>query len=245
MSDKNKFRALIVDFGGVLTTPMQDAMVRFSDELGIELQDLMRVALSAYTGGNDPLVVDFETGRISEEEFVAAFAERLSEVTGKPVEPEGLVRRIFTLELEESMLDLVARAQSAGYRTALCSNSWGTELYPRKRLDPIFDVLVISGEVGLRKPDPKIFELTIEKLGVPADKCVFVDDHPGHLVTAAEMGMTTVLHRTPAESIREVESSPGSQPVKEKSRAQARLFDIALVIRRAWRTTRSLLNRLS
>ena len=204
-SSSRRFEALIVDFGGVLTTPMQDAMLRFCDELGIELQDLMRVALSAYTGGEDQLVVDFETGRISEEEFVAAFAERLTEVTGRPVEPEGLVRRIFRLELEDKMFDLVARARECGYRTALCSNSWGTRLYPRERLDPIFDVLVISGEVGLRKPDPKIFELTVEKLGVDANACIFVDDHPGHLLPAGELGMATVLHRTPAESVLEVE----------------------------------------
>lgn len=208
-SSARRFEALIVDFGGVLTTPMQDAMLRFCDELGIELQDLMRVALSAYTGGEDQLVVDFETGRISEEEFVAAFAARLTEVTGTPVEPEGLVRRIFRLELEDEMFDLVARAREAGYRTALCSNSWGTRLYPRERLDPIFDVLVISGEVGLRKPDPKIFEATVEKLGVDASACVFVDDHPGHLVPARELGMATVLHRTPAESVQEVEELLG------------------------------------
>ena len=200
----SRFSALIVDFGGVLTTPMQDAMIRFADELGIELQDLMRVALGAYTGGQDQLVVDFETGRISEEEFAASFAQRLTEVSGKPIEPEGLVRRIFTLELEESMLDLVETARKAGYRTALCSNSWGTGLYPRHRLDPILDVVVISGEVGLRKPDPKIFELTVDKLGVEAGLCVFVDDHPGHLQPAQAMGMTTVLHRTPEESVREV-----------------------------------------
>ena len=191
----------MIDFGGVLTTPMQDAMLRFCDELGIELQDLMRVALTAYTGGEDQLVVDFETGRISEEEFVAVFAQRLSEVTEKPVEPEGLVRRIFRLEIEESMMDLVRAAREAGYRTALCSNSWGTRLYPRERLDPIFDVIVISGEVGLRKPDPAIFELTVEKLGVDPAGCVFVDDHPGHLMPAEALGMTTVLHRTPEETI--------------------------------------------
>jgi putative hydrolase of the HAD superfamily len=205
----SKYSALIVDFGGVLTTPMQDAMIRFAEELDIELQDLVSVALGAYTGAHDQLVVDFETGRISEEEFAVAFAKRLTEVSGKPVEPEGLVRRIFTLELEESMLDLVEKARKAGYRTALCSNSWGTRLYPRKRLDPILDVVVISGEVGLRKPDPKIFELTVEKLGVEAAGCIFVDDHPGHLQTAQDLGMTTVLHRTPDESIGEVQALLG------------------------------------
>ncbi|MDQ4143454.1 MAG: HAD family phosphatase [Actinomycetota bacterium] len=202
--EKSRFEALIVDFGGVLTTPMQDAMVRFADELGIELQDLVRAALGAYSGGEDRLVVDFETGRISEEEFALAFAHRLESSTGRPVDPEGLVGRIFRLEIEESMMDLVGAARASGYRTALCSNSWGTRLYPRDRLGPIFDVIVISGEVGLRKPDRAIFELTTDKLGVAPEACVFVDDHPGHLSAALEVGMTTVLHRTPDQSIAEV-----------------------------------------
>lgn len=204
-SSERHFEALIVDFGGVLTTPMQDAMVRFADELGIELQDLVRAALGAYSGGDDRLVVDFETGRISEEEFAVAFATRLQESSGRPVDPEGIVGRIFRLEIEEPMMDLVARAREAGFKAALCSNSWGTRLYPRDRLDPIFDVIVISGEVGLRKPDPAIFALTTDKLDVAPSTCVFVDDHPGHLVAAREVGMTTVLHRTPSQSISEVE----------------------------------------
>ena len=203
------FEALVVDFGGVLTTPMQDAMVRFADELGIELQDLVRAALGAYSGHDDPLVVDFETGRISEEEFAVAFAQRLQESSGKPIDPEGIVGRIFRLEIEESMMDLVAEARDDGYRTGLCSNSWGTRLYPRDRLDPIFDVIVISGEVGLRKPDRAIFELTTESLGVDPVACVFVDDHPGHLAAALEYGMTTVLHRTPEQSISEVRALLG------------------------------------
>ena len=208
-AENRSFEALIVDFGGVLTMPMQDAMVRFADELGIDLQDLVRAALGAYSGGHDPLVVDFETGRISEEEFSLAFARRLEESSGRSIDPEGLVARIFRLEIEESMMDLVARAREAGFKTALCSNSWGTGLYPRDRLGPILDVIVISGEVGLRKPDPAIFELTTAKLAVDAEACVFVDDHPGHLAAALELGMTTVLHRTPAQTISEVESLLG------------------------------------
>lgn len=203
------FGALVVDFGGVLTGPMQDAMVRFADEIGIELQDLVRAALGAYSGGTDNLVTDFETGRISEEEFAEAFARRLEEVSGRPISQENLVRRIFRLELEESMLELVARARKAGFKTALLSNSWGTKYYPRDRLDPLFDVMVISGEVGLRKPDSAIFELTLEKLGLEAQACVFVDDHPGHLAPARDMGMATVLHREPAQTIIEVDALLG------------------------------------
>jgi epoxide hydrolase-like predicted phosphatase len=204
-----RYKALIVDFGGVLTTPLQDAMIEFASELGLELQDLARVALAAYTGSEDSLVTDFETGRISEEEFSTAFAARLTEVSGSEVQAEGLVGRLFRMRLEESMFEAVAAAKSAGFRTGLLSNSWGTDVYPRHRFEGLFDEVVISGEVGMRKPDPAIFELMTEKIGVPAPESVFVDDHPGHLQAAVEHGMITVLHRTPAETISELEALLG------------------------------------
>lgn len=200
-----RFDALIVDFGGVLTTPLSDAMVRFSDELGIELQDLVRVALAAYSGEEDALVTDFEMGKISEDAFSIEFAKRLHEATGVEVVPEKLVDRIFSgLEAEEDMFHAVIEARRAGYKTALLSNSWGVGLYPMHRFPEMFDVVVISGEVGMRKPDRDIFDHTVAELGVAADRCVFVDDHPGHLATAQELGMTTVLHRTPQRSLEEL-----------------------------------------
>jgi putative hydrolase of the HAD superfamily len=201
-----RFDALIVDFGGVLTSPLQDAMVHFADDLGIELQDLVRVALRAYAGHEDELVHRFETGDISDDEFSRDFAARLEEATGKRVDPDGLVDRIFAgMTAEEDMFEAVVHARRAGYRTALLSNSWGLSLYPRDRFPDMFDVVVISGEVGLRKPDPSIFKLTTEKLGIAPERCVFVDDHPGHLKGALEVGMTTVLHRAPQETIEELE----------------------------------------
>jgi putative hydrolase of the HAD superfamily len=206
----DRFDALVVDFGGVLTTPLQDAMVRFATEIGIELQDFVRVALSAYSGGEDDLVVSFETGKLTEEEFARAFATRIKEETGREVDPEGLVERIFSgLRLEDDMLEAVAAARSNELKTGLLSNSWGTRLYPRARIDPLFDAIVISGEVGLRKPDPAIFELVLQRLGVAADRSVFVDDHPGHLSAAGELGMTTVLHRSPSTTITELEALLG------------------------------------
>ena len=203
MSDR--FEALIVDFGGVLTSPLQDSMVAFAEELDIELQDLVRVALAAYSGADDDLVVGFETGRIPEEEFARSFAQRLTEATGRAVPHEGIVDRIFgALRPEEEMFDVVASARRAGYKTGLLSNSWGLRGYPRDRFEQLFDGVVISGEVGMRKPDAEIYSFTTEKLGVEAQACVFVDDHPGHLKAALDAGMTTVLHRTPAETIAEL-----------------------------------------
>lgn len=197
-----RFDALVVDFGGVLTTPLQDSMIAFAAEVGIELQDLARAALGAYSGESDDLVTGFETGRIPEDEFSVEFSRRLKDLTGVEISAEGLVARIFgNLRLEEEMLGAVGRAREAGLKTGLLSNSWGVDLYPIERLEPLFDTLVISGEVGLRKPDPAIFDMTLARLGVAPQRAVFVDDHPGHLKAAQELGIVTVLHKTPAETV--------------------------------------------
>lgn len=205
-SPVSAYRGLIVDFGGVLTTPLQDSMVAFATEIGLDLQDFVRVALGAYAGGEDPLVVGFETGKVPEDEFAVEFAARIKDVSGIEVDPGGLVNRIFAgLRLEEDMFAAVAAAKRAGLATALCSNSWGSELYPKQRFEAVFDAVVISGEVGLRKPQPEIFQLTLDRIGLPAESCVFVDDHPAHLQAAQALGMTTVLHRQPASTIDELE----------------------------------------
>lgn len=200
------YRSLIVDFGGVLTTPLEDAMVNFAESQGIELQDLVRVALAAYHGDGDDLVVQFEKGTIPDSEFALAFAQRLTEVSGRKVEAEGLLHRLLgTLRLEDDMFEMLRRARGGGVKTALLSNSWGLELYPRDLLNETCDVIVISGEVGMRKPDADIFTFTTDKLGLEPQVCIFVDDHPGHLKTAREVGMTTVLHKDPAQTIAELE----------------------------------------
>lgn len=179
----------------------------FANEEGIELQDLVRVALRAYVEGDDDLVTPFETGAMPEEEFSIQFAQRLAQETGKEIDPERFVARMFGgVRLEDAMLDAVLTARGAGYKTALLSNSWGLSGYPRERFKELFDVVVISAEVGMRKPQPEIFRFTTEKLGVEPDRCIFVDDHPGHLKAAVAEGMTTVLHRSPAETISELEA---------------------------------------
>jgi putative hydrolase of the HAD superfamily len=196
---------VIFDFGGVLTSPLIEALDRFASEVGIELQDVVRAALGAYAGTDDPLVTDFELGRIDETEFSDRMAARLSEAAGRRIEPAGLVGRMFRLRLEEPMLHAAGRLRRAGLKTALLSNAWGQALYPRARLEALFDELLLSNEVGLRKPDPAIFRLAAARLEESPAACVFVDDHAGHLEVAAREGMTPVLHVAPERTIAELE----------------------------------------
>jgi putative hydrolase of the HAD superfamily len=107
------------------------------------------------------------------------------------------------------MFDAVAAARRAGIRTGLVSNSWGEEGYDRARFDELFDVLVISGELGIRKPAPEIYSLAAERLGRPPERCVFVDDLPGNLKPAAALGMATVLHRDAGATIPRLEALLG------------------------------------
>jgi putative hydrolase of the HAD superfamily len=196
------FDALIVDFGGVLTNPLQETFEAFATSLDIELQDLVRVLLPLYAGGSDEMVERFEKGMLEEADFSRELARRLEQASGRPVEAEGLIDRIFMgMRLVPAMLEALVTTRREGLKTALLSNSWGMAGYPQERFGELFDVVVISGEVGLRKPDPAIYELTVRRLNVPAARCVFVDDHPGHLPPAQETGMTAVLHVSPQQTL--------------------------------------------
>jgi putative hydrolase of the HAD superfamily len=178
---------LIVDYGGVLTTDVFVSFRAFCEAAGLE-PDAVRNRFR-----DDPeargLLEDLELGRLTEAEY----ERRLAAVLG--VAPEGLVDRLFALmEPDEAMVAGVLAARRSGIRTGLLSNSWGDDRYDRAQLAELFDAWVISGEVGMRKPDPAIYALIAERLGLAPEACVFVDDLPGNLKPAAALGMATVLH---------------------------------------------------
>lgn len=182
-------RGLIVDYGGVLTSDVFASFRAFCEAEGIAT-DTVRDRFR-----NDPeardLLARLETGELA----VADFEPRFGALLG--VEAEGLIARLFGgLEPDGAMIDGVRALRAAGTRTALLSNSWGdAAIYARALLEQLFDAWVISSEVGLRKPDPAIYELAAQRLGLPVTACVFVDDLPGNLKPARALGMATVLHR--------------------------------------------------
>ena len=137
-----------------------------------------------------------ETGELSDDEFAAELAARLRRIDGAELPPIGLVERMFhALELDRDALVMLSAARSAGLRTALLSNSWGSAMaYPWADLEPLLDVRVISGDVGLRKPDPTIYRLAADQLGLELAQCAFVDDLQPNIDAARELGMYAVLH---------------------------------------------------
>jgi epoxide hydrolase-like predicted phosphatase len=184
---------LIVDFGGVLTTDIFASFRKFCEAEGLDPETVRDRFL------NDPearrLLEELETGRMREAEFEPAFAAVLEVESGR------LIDRLFGgMEPDAAMLDGVRAARAAGVRTAMLSNSWGDDRYDRRQLEELFDAWVISGEVGIRKPDPAIYELAAERLGLPPEQCVFVDDLPGNLKPARAIGMATVVHRGDASA---------------------------------------------
>jgi epoxide hydrolase-like predicted phosphatase len=141
-----------------------------------------------------------EEGRLPEEDFEPRFAE----VLGVPA--EKLIDRLFAGSgPDEPMIAAVAAAKAAGIRTGLISNSWGTRRYDRARLAELFDGVVISGEVGMRKPSPEIYALGAQRIGLPPAACVFVDDLAANLEPARALGMRAVHHVTSEQTIAELE----------------------------------------
>ena len=198
MGSENGYRGLLVDWGGVLTSSLFDSFSAFC-----ELEGLAPATLAERFGG-DPtcreLLIGLETGRITEEDFEPQLAAALG------VSAPGLIDRMFAGSgPEEPMIDAVRAARHAGIRTGLISNSWGTRRYPRELLSELFDGIVISGEVGIRKPAREMYVLGAERIAVEPERCVFVDDLPFNLEPAAELGMATVHHRTAEQTIAELE----------------------------------------
>lgn len=202
-----RIRGLIVDFGGVLTTSLRDAFRTFSREEGIEEDRMRRLMEGAYHDGDpDSIVSMVETGRMPLEEFERRLAEALSEGLHRPVSPEGLLGRMLgRLEPDIEMIEAVRRARESGILTALLSNSWGHDMYPQELLDDLFDQVVISGKVGVRKPDLEAYAMAAERLGLRPEECVFVDDAKVNAEAAGRAGMHGVFHEETPRTIAELE----------------------------------------
>ncbi|HVM21438.1 MAG TPA: HAD family phosphatase [Egibacteraceae bacterium] len=206
--------ALLVDYGGVLTTSVTRSFRAFCRELGLPPDLAKEAFVEAYTAhdGDGP-VHRMETGEISVEEFSVGLAQVLTERSGVAVPADGLIGRLFALmEHDETMFTAVAAAKRHGVRTGLLSNSWGSDAYPRERFADLFDDVVISGEVRLRKPDPAIFRLAADRLGVAPDACVFVDDLDANITAAENLGMAGVLHRDASTTVAAVAPLLGLEP---------------------------------
>jgi len=192
------FAGLLVDWGGVMTTDVFASFRAFCEEEGLS-PDAVGERFRTDRASRD-LLIGLETGTLPEADFEQGFAAILG------VSPGHLIERMFAGgDPDPLMHRAVRRARDAGVRTGLISNSWGTSRYDRALLAELFDGVVISGEVGVRKPTPEIYERGARAIDLAPDACVFVDDLTFNLKPARALGMATVHHTDAEQTIEELE----------------------------------------
>jgi len=188
--------AVVFDYGGVLTLPVRESIDAWLEADGIDLASFSRTLkawLSRDAQDGTP-IHRLETGELSVPEFDALLAAELATVDGRPVDPVGVLKRLFAgMQPDPAMFALVEDLRAADVRVGLLSNSWGNT-YPRERIDALFDPVVISGEVGMRKPLSPIYELALERLGIPAGRVLFIDDAEPNILGARRVGLQALLH---------------------------------------------------
>ncbi|REH47151.1 putative hydrolase of the HAD superfamily [Kutzneria buriramensis] len=200
--DNRVVDAVVFDYGGVLTTPLSATTGGWLAADGIDpagFAALMQAWLGRDAEPDNPIHL-LETGALPVAEFERQFAARLVSTTGAPVVAEGVLGRLFAaMSPSEEMNQLVRDLRERGQRIGLLSNSWGND-YPHDVLDELCDVVVISGEVGLRKPDEPIYRLLLDRLDLPAERVVFVDDFTANVRAAQAIGMHGIRHVDPAST---------------------------------------------
>jgi epoxide hydrolase-like predicted phosphatase len=202
--------AVISDFGGVLTSPLLDSFAAFQNSSGISLEALGNAMAAVMTRiGANPLF-ELETGRLTEPQFLCVIGEQLSSDLGRPVELHGFGERYFEhLEPNEQMIGYMGGLRERGYKLAICTNNvreWDQLWRAKLPVDEIFDVVVDSAFVGTRKPERRIYEITLERLGVAADSAVLVDDLELNCTAAGELGIHPVWFRNTDQAIDEIEA---------------------------------------
>jgi epoxide hydrolase-like predicted phosphatase len=190
--------ALLIDWGGVLTSNLFDSFRAYCERVQIDPQTL-RGRFS-----NDPacreLLIALEKGELQEPDFERSLAELLE------IDSDGLVDGLFAgVQPDVAMVDAVRKAREGGVRTALVSNSWGVHRYPHDLFDELFDGVVISAEEGTRKPSRRMYELGAARASTTPEQAVYVDDLPFNLKPAEELGMATIHHTSAESTIPELE----------------------------------------
>jgi putative hydrolase of the HAD superfamily len=195
------YRGLILDFGGVVTTDFYGALSAFCVRRGLAPDAFVHVLRDTNEGRRALAAV--ESGQITQRAYEKTIADLLG------VDSEGLLgHALADLRPRPEVLDLVRRIRASGIAVGVLSNSWGSgdyDPYDGYDLQGNFDAVVISDQVGLRKPDPAIYLRTAAEMGVPANACVFVDDTAANLPAAAELGMAVVHFTDTTAGVQEIE----------------------------------------
>lgn len=201
-------RAVISDFGGVLTNPLWEAFAGWNENVGADPGVLGQALQSAAEERGEHPLYALEKGEMSEQEFSRAVQAHLP----GDIRLDGFRDVYFAhLHPNEPMIAFLAGLRERGLRMAMLTNNvreWEPLWRAKLPVDEIFEVVVDSAFVGMRKPDPRIYELTLERLGdgITADECVFLDDLDVNCEAARELGMHAVQYHDAEQAIAEIES---------------------------------------
>jgi len=204
-------QAVVSDFGGVLTSPLLQAFNRVQDDIDVPVEAYgAAMAYSVEHDGEHPLYV-LERGEITEAKFLARVGRGLEVVLGRHVELHGFGARLMdALEPNQELFDYYAALRrDRGLRFALLTNNvreWESAWRAKLPIDDLFELVVDSAFVGMRKPEPEIYALTLERLGLPGAACAFVDDLEHNVVAAREAGMHGIVYRDTAQAIAELDA---------------------------------------
>jgi putative hydrolase of the HAD superfamily len=206
-------RAIVSDFGGVLTTPLLSSFVAVQDEIGISPEALGKAMRAATEGrGQNPLF-ELERGEIAETEFLDLLSDALTPLAGHRPHLHRFREIYFeALHPNEEMIALMRELKASGLKMAMLTNNvreWEPLWRSMLPVDEIFEEIVDSAFVGCRKPEARIYELTLERIGMPAEACLFVDDLAPNIEGAEAAGMSAVHFRDNAQAIAEIRAALG------------------------------------
>jgi putative hydrolase of the HAD superfamily len=206
-----EIEAIVSDFGGVLTTPLLRSFMAFQNETGISTENLGKAMQAiAEADGENPLFV-LERGEITEAVFLGKLSEALEPLLGHRPQMHRFKEIYFeALDPNPPMIELMRELKAAGYRMAMLTNNvreWEPLWRSMLPVDEIFETVVDSAFVGCRKPEPRIYEITLERIGMPAESCLFVDDVAPNCEGARAVGLSAVHFRDNEQAIAEIRAA--------------------------------------
>ncbi|MFL5897988.1 MAG: HAD family hydrolase [Solirubrobacterales bacterium] len=213
-------RAVVCDFGGVLTTPLLGSFERVQAEIEIPAEALGKALRSAGEERGDNPLFQLERGEMAEADFLDLLSAHLEPLVGHRPHLHRFREVYFeALDPNEPMIALMRELQAGGLKMTMLTNNvreWEPLWRSMLPVDEIFEEIVDSAFVGCRKPEPRIYELTLERIGMPAEACLFVDDLQVNCAGAEAIGMRAVRFRDNEQAIGEIRAALG-RPRSESS----------------------------
>jgi epoxide hydrolase-like predicted phosphatase len=193
---RDQYDAVLFDFGGIYSASPFGAFETFAAEIGVPATTVLEIVFGPYDRDTDHAWHRLERGEITLEQTLEAIQSHASAARIEIDPIQVLMRMGAGPGPRDAMLQRTRAVRVAGYRTGLVTNN-AAEFREGWRglipIDELFDIVVDSSEVGLRKPDPAIYHLALERVGVSAARAVFVDDYPGNIQAAEQLGMLGIL----------------------------------------------------